>query len=79
MHTFSKLQHIFSGYVDISKLIRDIPVDELNWLVDYWLFTWAEAVRAFCSSSYDLDNALANSFFSSFLSRISFSIENKLK
>lgn len=77
MRTFSKLQHKFSGYVDISKLIRDI--DELNWLVDYWLFTWAEAVRAFCSSSYDLDNALANSFFSSFLSRISFSIENKLK
>lgn len=77
MHTFSKLQHKFSGYVDISKLIWDI--DELNWLVDYWLFTWAEAVRAFCSSSYDLDNALANSFFSSFLSRISFSIENKLK
>lgn len=30
MHTFSKLQHKFSGYVDISKLIRDIPVDELN-------------------------------------------------
>lgn len=77
MHTFSKLQHKFSGYVDISKLIQDI--DELNWLVDYWLFTWAEAVRAFCSSSYDLDNALANSFFSSFLSRISFSIENKLE
>lgn len=77
MHTFSKLQHKFSDYVDISKLIRDI--DELNWSVDYWLFTWAEAVRAFCSSSYDLDNALANSFFSSFLSRISFSIENKLK
>lgn len=77
MHTFSKLQHKFSGYVVISKLIRDI--DELNWLVDYWLFTWAEAVRAFCSSSYDLDNALANSFFSSFLSKISFSIENKLK
>lgn len=77
MHTFSKLQHKFSGYVDISKSIRDI--DELNWSVDYWLFTWAEAVRAFCSSSYDLDNALANSFFSSFLSRISFSIENKLK
>lgn len=77
MHTFSKLQHKFSGYVDISKLIRDI--DELNWSVDYWLFTWAEAVRAFWSSSYDLDNALANSFFSSFLSRISFSIENKLK
>lgn len=77
MHTFSKLQHKFSGYVDISKLIRDI--DELNWSVDYWLVTWAEAVRAFCSSSYDLDNALANSFFSSFLSRISFSIENKLK
>lgn len=30
MHTFSKLQHKNSGYVDISKLIRDIPVDELN-------------------------------------------------
>lgn len=34
MHTFSKLQHKFSGYVDISKLIRDI--DELDWLtIDY--------------------------------------------
>lgn len=34
MHTFSKLQHKFSGYIDISKLIRDI--DELDWLtIDY--------------------------------------------